>query len=30
MLTVKTYIPLDRGMGLLQLCCWKYSHKQTL
>ena len=22
--------PLDRGMILLQLCRWKFSHKETL
>jgi len=22
--------PLDRGTVLLQLCCWKFSHKETL
>ena len=30
MLTTNTYTPLNRGMVLLQICCWKYSHKQTL
>ena len=24
------YMPLDRVMVLLQLCCWKFSHKETL
>ena len=24
------YVPLDRGMVILQLCCWKFSHKETL
>jgi len=24
------YTPLDRGMVLLQLCRWKFSHKETL
>jgi len=24
------YVPLDRGMSVLQLCCWKSSLKETL
>ena len=24
------YKPLDRGMAVLQLCRWKFSHKETL
>ena len=24
------YRPVDRGMMLLQLCRWKFSHKETL
>jgi len=24
------YKPLDRGMMLLQLCCWKFSHKKNI
>ena len=24
------YTPLDRGMVLLHLCCWKFLHKKTL
>jgi len=24
------YGPLDRGMVILQLCCWMFSHKETL
>jgi len=24
------YTPLDRAVFLLQLCCWKFSHKETL
>jgi len=23
------YEPFDRGMVVLQLCCWKFSHKET-
>jgi len=28
--TANIYTPLDRGMFLLQLCRWKFSHKETL
>jgi len=24
------YVKLDRGMVVLQLCSWKFSHKETL
>jgi len=24
------YRSLDVGMVILQLCCWKYSHKETM
>jgi len=24
------YVPLDRGMSVLQLCRWKFSLKETL
>jgi len=24
------YGPLNRGMMYLQLCCWKFSHEETL
>ena len=24
------YGPLDRGMVILQLCCWKFLHKETV
>ena len=24
------YGPIDRGMAILQLCRWKFSHKETL
>jgi len=24
------YGTLDRGMVILQLCCWKFSQKETL
>jgi len=27
MFTANIYTPLDRGVVLLQLCRWKYSHK---
>ena len=28
--TSTLYILLDRGMSVLQLCCWKFSLKETL
>jgi len=28
MFTANIYTPLDRGMVLLQLCCWKFSHSR--
>jgi len=24
------YESLDRGMAVLQLCCWKFSHKENV
>jgi len=27
MFTANIYTPLDRGMVLIQLCRWKFSHK---
>ena len=30
MYTANVYTPLDRGMVLLQLYCWKFLHKETL
>jgi len=30
MFTANIYTPLDRRMILLQHCCWKISHKETL
>jgi len=30
MFTANIYTPLDRGMVLLQLCRWEFSHKETL
>ena len=28
MFTANIYTPLDRGMVLIQLCRWKFSHKK--
>jgi len=30
MFCVNIYGPLDWGMVILQLCCWKFSDKETL
>jgi len=30
MFCANIYRPLDRGMVILHLHCWKFSHKQTL
>jgi len=30
MFRAEVYGPLDRGMIVLQLCCWKFSVKETL
>jgi len=29
MFRTNIYGPLDRGMAVLQLWCWKYSHKEN-
>jgi len=30
MFRAEIYRPLDRGMIVLQLCCWKFSVKETV
>jgi len=30
MFRAEVYGPLDRGMIVLQLCCWKFSDKEIL
>jgi len=30
MVCANIYEPLNRGMVVLQLCRWKFSHKETL
>jgi len=30
MFRVNVFGLLDRGMVILQLCCWTFSHKETL